>query len=224
MKKWIFKRILLAVIALCSLISCQKETGMLAKDTTDGQRLLSNLMALKQSEVQKVAYAALSDQERFDLWKAKLDNELTNENYNNKQKAKINELKNHLTVAIFQDGDAREVFHQLWLPEWVKSTKGILDGLQVYNIAFTIEAYIPVETVNNITNKADNLTSMGSETVSACICALHSGFTCPMYSSDGGWPGVRWGACKLRGTCVESRGCGALWDQECDGNQCEIDG
>ena len=211
---WLF---IMAFILL--VLSCRKNTDIKENVslTSNGEKLLASINVLAQHEVKKVAYSSLSDKDRFELWQAKLENEASKEIYSSEQKSIISELKNHLTVAIFKNSDEKQVFNLTWLPNWVNRSKRVFNDLQIHNIAFTI-GDIEASDINT-----KSLTSSGSEGDSGCICALNSNFTCPSFTI--GWPpSATYGPCTLQGSCISSRGCGALWDQECDGNHCPSDG
>jgi len=216
-------KIFLIVISTIFGLSCKKlNSEVLSQDlSNDAILLLSNLNKIQKVDEAKLAYSLLSSEQRYAVWALKLANSLDDASYSSAQKTKIKEIKDYITVDVFKEGDMREVFYTHWFPNWVKRSEGILTSFQVENLVFSLRG-IDLTSISTL-SKSKTKKSQISDTPSpkGCICALNSNFTCPSYTVS--WPpSVSYGKCeKSSGGCVATTtGCGALWDQECDGDTC----
>jgi len=209
------------IILLCCfslLLSCSKnnELPSTMEAQKDGNMILSKVLQITDVEDRKLAYSSLSDDERFAMWESKLENLIASKSFSQVQEARVLELKNHLSLEIFHNGDAKQVFKLVWFPKWVTESRKVLSDVEIYNIALSLNDS-QTSGLNSFT------TSSGSEV--ACHCAIGSNFTCPDYTIT--WPpSIGYGSCtkKANTVCTIYRGCGALLDTECDGNHCPKDG
>jgi hypothetical protein len=192
------------------IISCSKNESITEDDNfLQGMQIYKRLSMSSNLEETRLAYSSLSSSERQKMWQAKLTSKLISNSFSAEQKRKILDIKNHLTLDVFNKGDAREIFYTNWFPSWATSATKTFSNIEIYNLIFSINDISPVTNLQ--------------ESPKGCICALHSTFTCPKWSVT--WPLVlNFGTCKLKGTCVaKDSGCGALMDQECDGDFCPDD-
>lgn len=197
--------------------SCNKENTKNTFDlnkTYQTKDLLYKITQFSVIEDKRLIYSLLEDSERYKLWLAYLERESSTTSYTLEQRKAIQQLKNRLTLGIFQNNsDDRTIFQTIWLPEWIKNFSPIFTDYEIYNIAF------------NLNNSKDKTTTETQKIAveSSCFCALHSRFTCPSFS----FPiSISNGTCLLtmENACKETtKGCGALFDQECDGNSCPQD-
>jgi len=198
------------------LLSCAKEKTAVnfSQDQLllKGNELFSKIEKIEGVENRKLAYSNLSNAERYSVWNGKLEKLLNSNKFTKEQKIRISALKDKLSIGLFNPGDDREVFKSIWLPEWIRNSKPYFNEIQIYNIAFTLDDEI-IPSINN------ELQTSGSESGdNMCFCAVYSNFTC-LYSYFGN---PAFGTChKLATSCITKvRGCGALWDDDCDGNFC----
>ncbi|WP_379091918.1 bacteriocin fulvocin C-related protein [Pedobacter sp. UC225_65] len=219
MKKNIKTVCLLALGLL--IMSCSKDKQATHNDVimSYGKQLLKKITSINDEEAKKLAYSALSNNERYNLWAAKLAIKLLSNDLSSIQKEKLSELKNYLKPEIFQKGDAREIFHAVWFPNWAKNAENIFNPEDIYNLVLSINSDdITFAQTNN--NKDVKVLALPPH---ACICALNSNYTCGYWSIS--WPpGYIFGTCKKSAQgCLTNpeTGCGALYDNECDGDKCD---
>lgn len=207
------------IISVLMIFSCSKDSSSekISSNASElkNRELFSKITRLANIENKKLAYSELSASERYSVWMSKFNYLLEGNDYTSEQKKCIVILKDKLSVELFHSGDAREIFKSVWLPQWIKNSKVCLTDIQIYNIAFTLDTPTnPNESVNS--RITTSLQSFGSEG-EFCHCAVNSNYTC-LYSYLGQ---PRFGRCSLSGSCITAvRGCGALWDDDCDGNLC----
>ena len=206
------------------LFSCSRDSGLLGTELPiiengdTGYSILARFDKLNGRENRRLAYTQLSENERFQLWTARLEYAMQNGSYNNAQLVVIKKLKDRLNVNIFKESDEREIFKTIWFPSWIKESSKVLSDYQIYNLAISLDQPILGNNVDAIARTA-LLSENGSE--SDCFCALHSRWTCPSFSIP---PSVSFGTCLKVGDCeAKIDGCGALYDDDCDGNSCPQD-
>lgn len=208
------KVVLFSVLAF--LFSCSKEDNVGPSEPfNNGMLLLAKVVSFEDIETKTLVYNSLTSEEKYSLWTVKLTDRIRSNELSPIQASKLLEIKNYLTPEIFKEGDSREVFYTEWFPKWVTEAEKILSNEEIYFSILSInrDSKPKIESMrqNNLPPQAH-----------ACICALNSGFTCPKWSG-GIWPTLNWGKCSvMESGCVEtSSNCGALWDNECDGDVCD---
>lgn len=214
------------LLSVLFFYSCKKEEEIVdinqQLNLDNGKLLLQGISNLRTTEIKRNAYTTLSGDERLQYWVAKLNNQLEVPSYSTQQKDLLAELKQQLTSEIFKKGDKRVIFFTVWFPNWINRCERHFTDIQIYNIAYSLEEL----TFKKNKSGTPVLTLAGGESggETSCICALHSRFTCPSYTL--GWPpSVTWGTCTKVNACVaQTSGCGALTDQDCDGDHCPEDG
>lgn len=199
------RKFLYLIVLLGLIISCKKQE---VPTDESGVALLKAVTSLNTAESQKIAYSTLQDQERLSLWTEKLNSDIKSGNFSEKQIECILELQSLLTIDVFKKGKAKDIFNLITFPNWIKKNENVLTDAELYKIAFSFDLS-PVQ--------KKTLGSTVSNVMSDCVCAVGSQFTCYRVQPDGG----NWGDCTLVGECAKSsHGCGALWDNECDGSRC----
>ncbi|WP_410220737.1 bacteriocin fulvocin C-related protein [Pedobacter sp.] len=221
MKKYVYY----LTIAVLSLLfsACQKNDQISTTDTlANGKQLLSRLTAIQDIQNTRLAYSTLTAQERHDVWIARFDEKIKSGEWSSQQIEKIKEFADHLALNVFVKGDKREIFFTSFFPTWMKSASKVFNDVEIYNLVFALKDIQPTNTTSN--GQETNLVAPGDGGGGSCFCALHSGFTCPHWSLSP-YPNLSWGTCLKSGACTQpaGNGCGALLDQECDGNSCPED-
>lgn len=207
----------LAVLFLTIFSSCSKKddlTGNKYEIIQKGRMMISLLEPHKDFETRQLSYSLLSPEQRYSLWYAKLSDNAAQNIYTNEQSSKIIELRDYISEQTFTKGDKREIFYSVWFPNFVKQTESIFSSTQFYSLFMTLDQNLKIDDSNPTVNV--------EEPPLVCKCALNSNFTCPSYSFS--LPigvSVSYGKCEKIGACTAtSSGCGALWDNECDGDTC----
>jgi hypothetical protein len=198
---------LLAIVIFFSSCSKNESSAPVESPNSIGTKLLGAVMQYDNPEILKLAYSSLSDGDRFLLWKAKLSNASKDDSYSDIQKKLIQEINDKISIKNFMKSDEREVFNKVWLPAWITKNKSSFIGDELYNLLFTIQAV-----------KSGELTISKSVSEVNCHCKLGSSWTCYQGS-------MYWSTCTKLNDCRElDRGCGALFDDRCDGNFCNPTG
>lgn len=201
--------LLYAVFIGCSKVETQP--AEVKSDNFRGSQHLSSIKMLAKEEDKKIAYSSLTPEERYALWQAKLEIASNSTTYSSVQVEKILEIKNALHLDYFKSEDKKKIFQLSKLPEWIKSVSGIFSSDQIYNLIFTL-------------NDIDRDSSNRVELVADCKCAVNSSWTCYNLqegAGPSGEPVYKYQDCTKTGKCTElTNGCGAFWDDECDGDTC----
>lgn len=177
-----------------------------------------NLTSIRAVEDRKLAYGALNSEERYAFWSHKLNLASESDQFTGLQKSKIKEIISALSVDFFNGGDAKEIFKNYFLKNWIASASNLFKEQQIFELLFTIN---PVGSVFS-KNKLSGSISINTEAPKDCHCAVGAFWTC--FSGhelpDGEWVPTH-GECTKSGACVtDTSGCGALYDDDCDGNKC----
>lgn len=175
---------------------------------------LSKISIVADFEEKRLLYSTQTDEQRYYIWYTYLESKLNSLEYTDIQKAAILTLKNKLNINLFKDTDERIIFQEIWLPQWIKFAKNLFSDIQIYNLAFNIQITQDVSP-----NFQTNTNKLEIE-VQDCTCKQGSSYTCPRLVG-GIIPFIQYGDCSFVNKCNNLiRGCGAFFDDECDGSKC----
>ncbi len=194
----------------CIFVSCKENEiydPELNKPFLTGKAITNKLNTITLSVERNLIFATLSPEEKLNFWLTKFK-KMQSSALNTAQKRAIGELIDMLSIQVFTPGDVKEVFQQVKIPNWIERQKSVFTDIQIHTLLFTYDDAV----------KESNLNSSGSEQYEDCHCAVGARYTCVRYT----FPGVQYGDCQKQGECLRApNGCGALMDNECDGNKCE---
>jgi len=205
------------LIGIFLFSSCSKNQTFDKEFQPDGgKELLSKISAFQAAEDVRISFSTLNPSEKSDFWLEKLKSDKEHGGYTLEQIAIIDKLISYIEPAIFdRESDKRAIFKVSWFPQWINESKKELTEVQIYNIAFSIG--------NNQGTNTSMLetSSAGSEAPPPlCICAVGSHYTCYYGTISGA---IGFAPCKkTSANCITKvTGCGALFDDDCDGNYCD---
>ena len=113
MKKVIFG--LIVSLALFNLISCSDNNEI---ERTSSNKRISQVLNEKNYTTQKIMYSLLNEEEKLKIWNDKIENILQKNNLTKEQSDLIYELKNNISLNLFNDGernDEREIFKSIFV-------------------------------------------------------------------------------------------------------------
>lgn len=181
-------------VAFLLLLSCTKNEDI--SNTNDvNQQKVNMTLNEKDYETQKSMYNLLSASEKYFIWDNKVNDLLKDEKLNNSQKSVLLDLKNNLSVTIFDSeslNDEAEIFKNVYAVNFLKKA----------NKHFTSD-YV----LSNLFSLSKIYTGEGS-----CTCSNDSSVTCGIGT------GINCGAAVCKAT---TSGCGFLWDYACNG-RCNV--
>lgn len=206
------KVLLFSVFAF--LFSCSNKDAVAPLESVNsGMLLLAKVSGVENTETKYLVYSSLTPDEKYSLWTAKLGDRIRSSELSTIQANKLLEIKNYLSPEIFKEGMKREIFYTHWFPEWVTGAEKVLSREEIYLSIFSINGKSKA--------RGNGLQQELPPSTMACICALNATYTCPKWTL-GLEPVLTFGKCFLSAAdCVEKSGCGALWDNECDGDICD---
>lgn len=200
-------RLLLSCLLIGLIAACNKESSDEINITDPGLKLYKSFLAIDDMETRQAAYGTLSSQEKFEFWQAKFSKDISSGQFSDEQINRIKDFAHSVKPEFFTKGDKKEIFKSITLPNWIKDNATIFTADEVFDLFFNIN----INTAGNFSKKAISRNSVAAKD---CHCAVGSRYTC--YIGGG-----QFGTCtRVLGCTKLSTGCGALWDDECDGDFC----
>jgi len=195
----------------CSQESGREETAANSKSAIKIQQVLDE----NDLDTQKIKYNLLSGEEKYSLWNNKYES-LINGTYkaqatgfflNEEQKELIQELKNKITVNVYntEDSDEKAYFKNIYTPSFLKKAEKIFTYEQIGNIFYKVSETASISAAQHSSAK----TASVADAEKPCVCNVGAIFTCQ-------WGGERCEAQKCVGN-GRPDGCGFNWDYPCDG-------
>jgi hypothetical protein len=186
------KKLMLTLTVILSVLS--------SCSSTDENERVSSVLNEKNTNSQRLAFNLLNGNEKLKLWTDQLNEMIKEDNLNQDQLNLVNELLNKLNATIFDtsivNNDEREIFMNIFAPDFVERARSIFNDEYVYNNFYRIRKQPKaLEPIGGIVGTND------------CACNKSSYFTCGFSTYE----------CKASTCEVLVDGCGFLGMFECNG-------
>ncbi len=214
------------VFLLVILYACEQKDPQptLSLDLMAGKRLLSKFDAMKDVDIQKTSFAALSNQEKNLVWQTKFADLESHKELNDTQKKLIDELKEILNPNAYVLNSNESTIARYRIEKWMDKAKDSFTDFQMYNLFFRIRS-LSTEEANIEARKNTELKNSRSnqeDKFADCNCDKDSRYTCARVTEWGlSHAKVEYGDCSAGYGCRESSmGCGFGYLWTCDGFKC----
>lgn len=201
--------------------SCSDDEEVEVPSMTSIEKSFNNIKKLKSSFARRNAYNTLSENEKMEFWKTRLDTFLEKNNLNSKQTSTINEIKSLLKPEYFiKNSIQNKGFGIIILNKIIKHLQPDFSENQIYSLLFEIDSVDEIikkqeETVKRVATRGN---------LKECICSVGSRYTCGRLVGASVLTvaaTMEFGECSEGASCGESSwGCGGMWTQSCNGSNC----
>lgn len=202
MKKLIFISCLILVFT-----SCSKEDDFNEKINT---AKIAQLSKERNIDNQKVMYNMLTKEEKYTLWKDKIENLIQNGQLNQSQLDLIFKFKSHLKVDFFDvtlNYDEKEIFKTVYIKDFLKEARKIFSDKVVYETFYSMSSFGKETAKLSSSTDFSNSFDVTIGTKPNCYCNKTSLWSCTLGMDE----------CKYDGCQVLADGCGFLGFSECNG-------
>lgn len=204
------------------LTACEQQTPepLSNLDFKTGERLLAGFNPLLGTDEQKIAFAALSAEEKNLVWQTKFSNLGKSTELNATQHDLISQLEAVFKPEIFVRNSAEHEVAKHQIAAWLDRAKDEFSPLELHNLFYLVRSLSPEEVALQAErNQAVNRNAR----LSMCECDMDSRYACGRIV---GLYAMQYGRCYPDiGDCDQGSGigCGFAFLWTCDGGRCEFD-
>lgn len=203
--------------------SCRNSTGLeLYEEKPNINLVVEKASKILNSSVsldeKKSVYTSMNAEEKLGFWIKRVHEFSVRSNLDINQKKSLEIFKSIISKEVFSQGNTRDIFFLETFPTYIDKLTSLFSANQLYDLFFNINsnnAMMNIETNIRSTSNTENQDGK-------CICNVQSRFTCPYPNIITGL--ISFGSCYYGHTgvtCITTtKGCGALFDDTCNGAIC----
>jgi hypothetical protein len=205
MKKTILNLIPM-LLSVLLIWSCKKEMPVVHQKMDLNQ----SLVAMQKPETQRIAFETMTSSERLSLWQNHVTWAKTNLTLTAVQREKLNELDAFLTAAFFETENNSDAF-----VIWKATASEVFSPKQIYLLfhqpfAFSKDFFTNSDPLSGIVDGGSGSSGGGGK--AGCGCSREDSY-CGIFNT----PGVGYFTCDVKDCTKAQKGCGWLWNKECNG-------